>query len=43
MDRNASEGRGYAWLPRAGGLSRSTDALRELAGRLVYRAVGYAR
>jgi uncharacterized SAM-binding protein YcdF (DUF218 family) len=32
-----------AWLPRAGALSGSTDALREAFGRLVYRAVGYAR
>jgi len=31
------------WLPRAMALSRSTDVLRELAGRVVYRAVGYAR
>lgn len=31
------------WLPRAAALSRSTDALRELAGRAVYRAMGYAR
>jgi uncharacterized SAM-binding protein YcdF (DUF218 family) len=32
-----------AWLPRAKPLSRSTDALRELAGRVVYRWMGYAR
>jgi len=29
-------------FPRADDLSRSTDALRELAGRLVYRARGYS-
>jgi uncharacterized protein (TIGR03382 family) len=32
-----------SWLPRATALDRSTEALRELAGRLVYRAAGYAR
>ncbi len=31
------------WLPRAGSLSASTDALRELFGGLVYRVMGYAR
>lgn len=31
------------WLPRADALSLATDMLRESAGRLVYRAVGYAR
>jgi uncharacterized SAM-binding protein YcdF (DUF218 family) len=30
-------------LPRAYALDRSADFLRELAGRIVYRAVGYAR
>ena len=30
------------WLPRAESLERSTAALRELAGRMVYRAAGYA-
>jgi uncharacterized SAM-binding protein YcdF (DUF218 family) len=29
--------------PRAAALDRSTDVLRELAGRLVYRAAGFAR
>lgn len=29
------------WLPRSGFLDNSTFALRELAGRLVYRIVGY--
>jgi uncharacterized SAM-binding protein YcdF (DUF218 family) len=32
-----------SWLPRATALDRSTEALRELAGRWVYRAAGYAR
>jgi uncharacterized SAM-binding protein YcdF (DUF218 family) len=32
-----------SFLPRSSALDRSTDVLRELAGRLVYRAVGYAR
>ncbi len=31
-----------SWLPRAESLERSSWALRELAGRLVYRAAGYA-
>lgn len=31
-----------SWLPRATALDRSTEALRELAGRLIYRAAGYA-
>jgi uncharacterized SAM-binding protein YcdF (DUF218 family) len=36
-------GKSGSWLPRATALDRSTEALRELAGRWVYRAVGYAR
>ena len=31
-----------SWLPRAEALERSSAALRELAGRLVYRAAGYS-
>jgi len=31
------------WAPRARAFSDSTDALRELAGNAVYRAVGYTR
>jgi uncharacterized SAM-binding protein YcdF (DUF218 family) len=31
-----------SWLPRVESLERSSGALRELAGRLVYRAAGYA-
>lgn len=30
-----------SWLPRAGALNASTDALRELAGRVVYRLRGW--
>ena len=36
-------GEGGSWLPRASALSRSTDAIREMAGRVVYRIFGYAR
>jgi uncharacterized SAM-binding protein YcdF (DUF218 family) len=43
VDRRARDSRGASWLPRAAGLARSTDALRELAGRLVYRVAGYTR
>jgi len=31
-----------SWLPRAGSLNASTEALRELAGRAVYRARGWS-
>jgi uncharacterized SAM-binding protein YcdF (DUF218 family) len=34
-------GKPGSWLPRANALDRSTEALRELAGRLVYRVAGY--
>jgi uncharacterized SAM-binding protein YcdF (DUF218 family) len=34
---------GSAWLPRVGHLTQSSMALRELAGSVVYRVVGYAR
>ncbi|HEX9241907.1 MAG TPA: YdcF family protein [Anaeromyxobacter sp.] len=43
VDHRAGDGQGQAWLPRAGGLARSTDALRELLGRFVYRVAGYSR
>jgi uncharacterized SAM-binding protein YcdF (DUF218 family) len=43
VDFRAGDGRGGSWLPRAGTLARSTDALRELAGRAVYRVAGYTR
>jgi uncharacterized SAM-binding protein YcdF (DUF218 family) len=34
--------RRMSWLPRAGNLNQSTDALRELAGRVVYERRGWA-
>jgi len=43
VDRRASDGKDDSWLPRAGELSKATDVLRELAGRLAYRVVGYTR
>jgi uncharacterized SAM-binding protein YcdF (DUF218 family) len=43
VDFRAGDGRGEGWLPRAGALERSTEALRELAGRAVYRTMGYTR
>jgi uncharacterized SAM-binding protein YcdF (DUF218 family) len=36
-------GGGGSWFPRAGALAISTGAIRELAGRVIYRVVGYAR
>ncbi|HSN89859.1 MAG TPA: YdcF family protein [Anaeromyxobacteraceae bacterium] len=36
-------GGGGSWLPRASALGRSTDALREMAGRAAYRLAGYSR
>jgi len=43
VDHRAASSGGAAWLPRAAALAASTDALREMFGRLVYRAMGYAR
>ena len=45
VDRRAGDGppSSRGWLPRAECLARSTLMLRELAGRVVYRALGYAR
>jgi uncharacterized SAM-binding protein YcdF (DUF218 family) len=43
VDREAGDAKGASWLPRAYALSRSSDVLRELAGRLVYRLAGYTR
>ena len=43
VDRRAGDGRGRAWLPRAAALAKSTEAIRELAGRVAYRAAGYVR
>lgn len=41
VDRRAAEG--GSLLPRAGALERSTSAIRELAGRAVYRIAGFTR
>ncbi len=41
--RSGSAGGFGSWIPRAASLSASTDALRELAGGLVYRVMGYSR
>jgi uncharacterized SAM-binding protein YcdF (DUF218 family) len=43
VDFRASDGAGRGLLPRAAALAKSTGALRELFGRLVYRAAGYSR
>jgi uncharacterized SAM-binding protein YcdF (DUF218 family) len=43
VDRRASDGAGDSWQPRVAELSKATDVLRELAGRLVYRVAGYTR
>jgi uncharacterized SAM-binding protein YcdF (DUF218 family) len=43
VDFRGGDGRGGGFLPRAGALAQSTDALRELAGRVVYRVAGYTR
>jgi uncharacterized SAM-binding protein YcdF (DUF218 family) len=41
VDWRAGDGRRESWLPRAGALSMSTNALHELAGRAAYRIAGY--
>lgn len=43
VDHRAHDGSRTSPLPRARALLRSTEALRELAGRVVYRVIGYAR
>ncbi len=43
VDRRATDGRNQGWLPRARALERSTFAIRELVGRVVYRIAGYSR
>jgi len=43
VDHRSGRGGTFVWLPRAGALAGSTDALREMAGGLVYRTMGYAR
>jgi uncharacterized SAM-binding protein YcdF (DUF218 family) len=42
VDWRAGDGRGESWLPRAHALTQSTEALRELTGRAVYRIAGYS-
>ncbi len=42
VDWRAGDGRGESWLPRADALKQSTDALRELVGRIAYWVAGYA-
>lgn len=41
VDYHGGNGNGSAWLPRSGALDKSTDALREMAGRIIYRTLGY--
>ncbi len=41
VDHRARADAGEGWLPRAAALRESTEALRELAGRVVYRLMGY--
>ncbi len=43
VDHRGAEGVEGGLLPRASGLDASTNALRELVGRLVYRLKGYTR
>ncbi|MGQ0508091.1 MAG: YdcF family protein [Myxococcaceae bacterium] len=43
VDHRSTQRNGFALLPRAGNLAMTCDALRELAGRLVYRVRGYTR
>jgi uncharacterized SAM-binding protein YcdF (DUF218 family) len=43
VDHRVHDARHGTLLPRARALAESSDALRELAGRAVYRAMGYAR
>ena len=42
VDFRAGDQREAGWEPRASSLAKSTDVIRELAGRSVYRLVGYA-
>lgn len=43
VDHRATDGSDEGFIPRAAALALSTEMLRESLGRLVYRAVGYAR
>jgi len=40
VDHRAGDGRSPGWLPRSSALEKSTLVLRELFGRIVYRAMG---
>ena len=42
VDHRAGDGRSPGWLPRSSALEKSTLVLRELFGRIVYRAMGQA-
>jgi hypothetical protein len=41
VDFAGGDGRGQGWLPRVAALEKSSEAIRELAGRVVYRLAGY--
>jgi uncharacterized SAM-binding protein YcdF (DUF218 family) len=41
VDFAAGDARGQGWLPRVAALEKSSEAIRELAGRVVYRLAGY--
>jgi len=43
VDHRATDGSDNTLLPRAAALAMSTDMLRELLGRVVYRIAGYSR
>lgn len=43
VDFRAGDGLGESWAPRSEFLDMSTAALRELAGRLIYRVAGYTK
>jgi uncharacterized SAM-binding protein YcdF (DUF218 family) len=43
VDYRAGAGRSEPWWPRVAALSRSTDAIRELAGRVAYWVAGYTQ
>lgn len=43
VDRRSGDGQDRAWFPKASSLVESSDAFRELAGRLAYAAAGYTR
>ncbi|MFL5303382.1 MAG: YdcF family protein [Anaeromyxobacteraceae bacterium] len=42
VDHRSADGTGESWLPRAGALKESTQAIHELARRMVYQVMGYA-